>query len=82
MTIRIRTTPELGFLPFADGSASFTQATTTVFASVNGPMEVKPRDELPQEAFIEVIVRPAIGVAGIHTLLSLSLSLSIPHYVL
>jgi hypothetical protein len=27
-------------------------------------MEVKPRDELPDKTFIEVSVRPAIGVGG------------------
>jgi len=54
----------LTLLPRADGSATFTAGRTTVIASVSGPMEVKPRDELPDRAFIEIIVRPAVGVGG------------------
>lgn len=38
-------------------------------------MEVRIRDELPQEAYVEVIVRPAIGVTGMP---SLSLSSCFP----
>ncbi|KAF8253842.1 ribosomal protein S5 domain 2-like protein [Wilcoxina mikolae CBS 423.85] len=54
----------LTILPRADGSATFKSGLTTVIASVNGPMEVKSRDELPDKTFIEVNVRPAIGVGG------------------
>lgn len=60
----IPSTASLSFLPRSDGSASFSQGRTSVIASVNGPMEVRIRDELPQEAYIEVIVRPAIGVTS------------------
>ena len=55
----------LSLLPRADGSAAFECGATRIIASVSGPMEVRPRDELPDKAFIEVIVRPAIGVGGI-----------------
>lgn len=57
-------TASLSLLPRADGSANFKSGLTTVIASVNGPMEVRPRDELPDKTFIEVIVRPAVGVGG------------------
>ncbi|KAL7276149.1 exosome non-catalytic core subunit rrp46 [Rhizina undulata] len=55
---------QLGLLHRADGSVSLTQDSTTIIVSVNGPMESKVRDELPGEAYIEVIVHPAIGVSG------------------
>ena len=35
-----------------------------VIAAVNGPIEVQRRDELPEEAAIDVAVRPAAGVGG------------------
>lgn len=48
----------------ADGSATFSQGGYTVIGAVNGPVEVQRRDELPEEAAIEVNVRPAIGVGS------------------
>lgn len=48
----------------ADGSANFSQNGYTVIGSVNGPIEVQRRDELPEEASIDVIIRPAAGVGG------------------
>ncbi|KAA8914509.1 ribosomal protein S5 domain 2-type protein [Sphaerosporella brunnea] len=57
-------TASLSLLPRADGSATFKSGLTAVVASVSGPMEVKARDELPDKTFIEVIVRPAVGVGG------------------
>lgn len=48
----------------ADGSATFAQNGYSVIGSVNGPIEVLRRDELPEEAAVEVIIRPANGVAG------------------
>lgn len=54
----------LSLLPRADGSATFKCGLTSAIASVSGPMEVRPRDELPDKTFIEVIVRPAVGVGG------------------
>ena len=51
-------------LPRADGSATFTSNGCSVIAAVNGPIEVQRRDELPEEAAIDVAVRPAAGVGG------------------
>ena len=61
-------TPGTGFptvtfspLPHATGSAQYNWAGYAVVASVNGPIEAQRRDELPDEAFIEVHVREAKG---------------------
>jgi exosome complex component RRP46 len=54
----------LSHLHGADGSATFSYAGYTVVGSVNGPIEVQRRDELPEEAAVDVIVRPAAGVGG------------------
>ncbi|KAF2153919.1 hypothetical protein K461DRAFT_320122 [Myriangium duriaei CBS 260.36] len=48
----------------ADGSATYSQGGYTVISAVNGPIEVQRRDEIPDEAAIEVNVRPAVGVGG------------------
>ena len=48
----------------ADGSATFTSNGYSVVAAVNGPIEVQRRDELPEEAAIDVAIRPAAGVGG------------------
>ncbi|KAF1921428.1 hypothetical protein BDU57DRAFT_510235 [Ampelomyces quisqualis] len=48
----------------ADGSATYTHNGYSVIGAVNGPIEVQRRDELPEEATIEVNVRPAIGVGS------------------
>lgn len=48
----------------ADGSAAFSSDLFTVIAAVNGPVEVQRRDELPEEAAIEVNLRPASGIGG------------------
>ncbi|KAK8181064.1 ribosomal protein S5 domain 2-type protein [Phyllosticta citribraziliensis] len=48
----------------ADGSATFSQNGYSVIGAVNGPIEVLRRDELPEEAAIEVNVRPASGVGS------------------
>ncbi|KAK1830280.1 hypothetical protein QBC39DRAFT_112886 [Podospora conica] len=60
------TAPEaaLSVLPKADGSAKYSYGGYTVTASVNGPLEAQRKDEHAQEAFIDVIVRPAAGVGG------------------
>lgn len=62
----VSTTPTVLLNPLdrADGSATFTQNGYSVVGSVNGPIEVQRRDELPEEAAVEVIVRPASGVGG------------------
>jgi len=54
----------LSHLHRADGSATFSQNGYTVIGAVNGPIEVQRRDELPEEAAVDVIVRPATGVGG------------------
>lgn len=54
----------LSHLHRTDGSATFSQNGYTVIGAVNGPIEVQRRDELPEEAAIDVIVRPAAGVGG------------------
>ena len=48
----------------ADGSATYTHNGYSVIGAVNGPIEVLRRDEQPEEATIEVNVRPAIGVGS------------------
>lgn len=48
----------------ADGSATYTSNGYAILAAVNGPMEVQRRDELPEEAAIDVAIRPASGVGG------------------
>ena len=54
----------LSHLHRADGSATFSQNGYTVIGVVNGPLEVQRRDELPEEAVIDVMIRPAAGVGG------------------
>jgi exosome complex component RRP46 len=54
----------LSHLHRADGSATFSQNGYTVIGAVNGPLEVQRRDELPEEAVVDIIVRPAAGVGG------------------
>ncbi len=64
--------PTLSTLPLSDGSATYTQHGHTILGSVNGPIEVQRRDELPEEAAIEVNVRPATGVGGTSIFLNAS----------
>ena len=52
----------------ADGSATYSQSGYSVTAAVNGPIEVQRRDELPEEATVDVAVRPAAGVGGTYQL--------------
>lgn len=54
----------LSHLHKTDGSATFSQNGYTIIGAVNGPIEVQRRDELPEEAAIDVIVRPAAGVGS------------------
>ena len=50
----------------AHGSAMYTSPNGySVLAAVNGPVEVQRRDELPEEAHIEVNVRPQDGVGQV-----------------
>ncbi|KAI1368713.1 hypothetical protein F5Y08DRAFT_227288 [Xylaria arbuscula] len=62
----VTTEPEalLSHLYKADGSATYSHAGYTVIGAVNGPIEAQKRDELPEEAIVDVIVRPAAGVGG------------------
>ncbi len=48
----------------ADGSASFSSNGYSVIGAVNGPIDVQRRDELPEEAAVDVVIRPASGVGG------------------
>ncbi|KAL2072588.1 hypothetical protein VTL71DRAFT_11931 [Oculimacula yallundae] len=54
----------LSHLHRTDGSATFSLNGYTVIGAVNGPLEIQRRDELPEEAAIDVVVRPAAGVGG------------------
>ena len=48
----------------ADGSATFSSSLFTIIAALNGPIEVQRRDEIPEDAAIEVNIRPSSGVGG------------------
>ncbi|KAF2678526.1 hypothetical protein K458DRAFT_376418 [Lentithecium fluviatile CBS 122367] len=54
----------LSHLHRADGSATYTHNGYCVIGAVNGPIEVQRRDEMPEEATVEVNVRPAVGVGS------------------
>jgi len=71
-TMTLATTPKatLHALPEADGSATYTTPSGfSIFASFNGPIEAQRRDELPEEAFLEVIVLPESGSGSMLDLL-------------
>ncbi|KAI9786703.1 MAG: exosome non-catalytic core subunit rrp46 [Peltula sp. TS41687] len=55
----------LSHLNRADGSATYSDNGYSIVGAVNGPVEVQRRDELPEEAAIDVIIRPASGVGGV-----------------
>jgi hypothetical protein len=57
-------TVTLTHLNRADGSATYTYNGYSIIGAVNGPIDVQRRDELPEEAAIEVNVRPAMGVGS------------------
>lgn len=52
----------------ADGSAKYSENSCTVIAAVNGPIEVQRRDELPEEATVDIAIRPVSGVGGMEAL--------------
>ena len=58
--------PETTLQPLnrADGSASYSYHGFRVLAAVNGPVEIQRRDELPEEAAIDVVIRPASGLGS------------------
>ena len=53
-------------LHFPDGSSTHNSLQTghQILASVNGPIEVQRRDELPEEAVLEIHIRPASGLSS------------------
>lgn len=55
----------LGVLARSDASASFGFGPLEVIAALNGPTEVRIRDELTDRATLDVVFQPQHGVAGI-----------------
>jgi exosome complex component RRP46 len=53
---------ETGILLLSDGSSQWKCGTTKVICSVSGPLEAKPRDEIPTAATLEIVFRPVIGL--------------------
>lgn len=47
-----------------DGSACLIAGNTKVIVSVTGPIESKPRQELPTQASLEIVVRPSRGLSS------------------
>ena len=66
--------PEVSFnsLPHADGSATYSCNGYTITGTVNGPIEAQRRDELPEESFLEINLRPSSGTGGMLVLSKLS----------
>jgi len=54
----------LSHLHRADGSATYSNNGYTIIGAVNGPIDVQRRDELPEEATVEVNLRMAVGVGS------------------
>lgn len=65
MSAQTKSTVILSPLQRADGSATFSQNGYTIIGAVNGPIDVQRRDELPEEAAIDVTIRPLSGVGGV-----------------
>jgi len=55
---------EFGVLKQADGSVRYSHGETQVVVAVHGPLAVKQKYELIDRATIEVIWKPAKGIAG------------------
>lgn len=66
MPATVFTEATVSFTPLhsADGSVIFEQDGFSIIGSVNGPIEIMKRDEHPEEAVVDVVVRPAVGVGG------------------
>lgn len=47
-----------------DGAVRLTVGNTTVVVSATGPIEPKPRQEMPTQASLEIVVRPSRGVSS------------------
>lgn len=60
MSIEAETT----ILSRVDGSATVSAGETRVITSISGPIEPKPRQELPTTAALEVIVRAGVGISN------------------
>ncbi|EGW33128.1 uncharacterized protein SPAPADRAFT_136405 [Spathaspora passalidarum NRRL Y-27907] len=54
---------QMSVLDNSDGSAELIIGNTKVIASVSGPIEPKQRQELPNQASLEIIIRPAKGLS-------------------
>ena len=54
----------LSHLNRADGSVTYSQGGYTVVGAVNGPVEAQRKDELAEEAAVDVILRPVSGTGG------------------
>lgn len=63
---------ELNPLHRADGSAKYSYNGVSIVGGVNGPVEIQRRDEIPEEAAIDVVIRPATGVGGAYHRFSMS----------
>lgn len=59
------TDASLSTLERVDGSATYSHNGYMIIAAVNGPIEVQRKDELPEEAVVDVTVRLAAGIGGI-----------------
>lgn len=55
---------KLSELTEVDGSASLSAGNTKVIVSVTGPIESKPRQEMPTQASLEIVVRPSRGLGS------------------
>ena len=66
--------PEIKLLPLdnIDGAISYSHSGYLILASANGPVEVQRRDEIPEEAAVEVNIRPATGTGGENTTTSIT----------
>ena len=62
--IKDRSPATLVPLTRADGSAFSSSNGYSVLGAINGPVEVQRRDELPEEAVVDVVIRPTSGVGG------------------
>ncbi|TQS38975.1 hypothetical protein Golomagni_00508 [Golovinomyces magnicellulatus] len=64
MTYSSQPIVQLSPLPRADGSATYSENGLSVIGTVNGPLEVSRRDENPEEAVVDVTIRPVAGSGG------------------
>ncbi|KAK6454499.1 exosome complex exonuclease RRP46 [Scheffersomyces xylosifermentans] len=60
MTFQVRTS----LLENVDGSAELQIGNTKVITSVTGPIEPKARQDLPNQASLEIVIRPAVDLAS------------------